>query len=231
MFRTVSILALVGSASAAAADYSNAEIDCTNAYNMVTCEKAYQETSCTDPLCVWNVDDADDKKCLLAAGNTTATAWTADVTAKNAAIGSAYSVCSASAEADCTGDCAWSAHESECTISVAKAEALLDADDANGGITAATMNGLFSGLTCSHLAGTAAACGAVDGCSVLTVGTDTGCIASDAKKISVIEAKCVTAGAAAQTAAEAAAGLSGATTAAPAMIILSTLVGALAIFA
>jgi len=183
-----------------------------------------------NPLCVWV--DSEDAKCMLAAGNTTATAWTADMTAESAALATAKSGCTGTAEADCTGGCAWmAADDTACVLTAQKAEELLDTDGANGGITAATMNDLFYEVTCMHLAGTAAACGAVDGCSVLTVGAQTACIASVAKKISVIEAKCVTAGAAAQTAAEAAAGLSGATTAAPAMIILSTLVGALAIFA
>ena len=57
------------------------------------------------------------------------------------------------------------------------------------------------------------------------------CQASVAKKLATIEIKCGTAGTEALATVEAAVVLSGANTAAPAMVILSTLVGVLAIFA
>ena len=213
MFRSFAVLALVGSASAAAADYSSAEIGCTNAYNMVTCASAVTESSCTNALCLW-VDD--DRDCKLAAGDDTATAWDADEEAENDALQSAEIVCenSASAEDDCTGDCAWRTEDEVCTLSVTKAEKLLDDDGANGGTTAASMNIIFDEVTCMHLDATAAACDAVDGCTVMTM-TDGGqtqsrCVASDAKKLATIEAKCDTAGSAALANAEAAAGISAA---------------------
>ena len=214
MIRTVALIALVGSASAAAADYSSAEIGCTNAYNMVTCSSAVTESSCTNALCLW-VDDEED--CKLAAGDDTATAWDADGEAENDALQSAETVCenSASAEDDCTGDCAWWTEDEMCTLSVTKAEKLLDDDGANGGTTAARMNSLFDEITCRHLDATAAACDAVDGCAVMNVRMDyglsgLGCTMSVAKELEVIEAKCGTNGAAALATAEAAAGISAA---------------------
>ena len=236
MFRSFAVLALVGSASAAAADYSSAEIGCTNAYNMVTCENLVTESLCTNPLCSWVVD-GEDENCELAAGDDTLTAWDDDLTAAEAATSAADNVCynSATTEAACTGDCTWNVEISKCFLGVAKAEELLDDAGANGGITAANMNAIFEDLTCVHIDATAAACDAVDGCTVMTM-TDGGqtqsrCVASDAKKLATIEAKCDTAGSAALANAEAAAGISAANVAAPLMIVISGVVGALAIFA
>ena len=46
MIRTVALIALVGSASAAAADYKTAEVGCANAYNAVTCDHYLTEATC-----------------------------------------------------------------------------------------------------------------------------------------------------------------------------------------
>jgi hypothetical protein len=227
MFRSIAVLALVGSASAAAADYSSAEIGCTNTYNTVTCDFILTETACdANSLCLWK-DDQGDLYCGLAADDEP------DNLAAEQALLSDYGTCfSKGSETNCDGDCSWNEDNSSCDVTVTKVESVLDADGANGGTTAGFMTHAFIDINCAHRATTGIACEAVDGCALQTIGAETRCYISQVKYIKTVETKCGTNGAAARSTAQAAAGISsGANAAAPAMIIISALVGALAIFA
>ena len=93
MIRTVALIALVGSASAAAADYKSAEIGCTNAYNAVACDSYLTEAACNaDDACLY-VSEGDDPYCGLTADNEPI--WDADNTAADAALLAATTACSA----------------------------------------------------------------------------------------------------------------------------------------
>jgi hypothetical protein len=230
MFRYIAILALVGSASAAAADYSSAEIGCTNSYNYVTCDYAVTETACINAHCLWKDDDGDLYCGLF--GDEDKEFMTDDLAAEEA-LKSNYDTCySKGSSANCDGDCSWNEDNSSCDVTVTKVESVLDADGANGGITANFMTSAFIDINCAHLATTGIACEAVDGCALQTIGAKTRCYISQVKSVKTVETKCGTNGAAARSTAQAAAGISsGANTAAPAVVIISALVGALAIFA
>ena len=230
MIRTVALIALVGSASAAAADYSSAEIGCTNSYNYVTCDYTVTETACINAHCLWKDDDGD-LYCGLSADEDEV--FMTDDLAAEEALKSNYDTCySKGSSANCDDNCSWNEDNGSCDVTVTKVESVLDADGANGGTTAGFMTHAFIDINCAHRATTGIACEAVDGCALQTIGAKTRCYISQVKYIKTVETKCGTNGAAARSTAQAAAGISsGANAAAPAMIIISALVGALAIFA
>ena len=230
MFRSIAVLALVGSASAAAADYSSAEIGCTNSYNYVTCDYAVTETACINAHCLWKDDDGD-LYCGLY-GDEDKVYMTDDLAAEEA-LKSNYDTCySKGSSANCDDNCSWNEDNGSCDVTVTKTERVLDAAGANGGTTAEYMNMAFNDIKCAHLATTGIACEAVDGCALQTIGAKIRCHISQVKSVKTVETKCGTNGAAARSTAQAAAGISsGANAAAPAVVIISALVGALAIFA
>ena len=232
MIRTVALIALVGSASAAAADYKSDEIGCTNAYNAVACDSYLTEAACNaDNACLY-VSGDDDEYCGLTADNEPI--WDEDSSAADTALQAAVTACSAldNTAAACTGDCA--VGQEECVPTATKVSTVLTADGANASIMGYEMAEATSDATRSIHA-TAAACEAIDGCEfqTMTVGDQTmsRCQSPDYAKIQSIKALCVDNGATTYTTAAAAATPSGADVAAPLMVVLSTLVAALAIFA
>jgi len=233
MIRTVALIALVGSASAAAADYKTAEIGCTNAYNAVTCDSYYTEADCNaNDACLF-VSQGDDEYCGLSADN--AVTWDVDTLASENALGASRITCSAleNTATACIGTCAPGMSGQGCTPSYSKVVSDLTTDGANGGIKGYESAMAFSHTTCG-IHETDAACTAVIGCEFLslTIGTETvtGCKALDSVIFEYIKVTCGDNGATAYATAAAAATPSGANAAAPAMVI-SALVGALAIFA
>lgn len=234
MIRTVALIALVGSASAAAADYKSAEIGCANAYNAVACDSYLTEADCNaDANCLY-VSEGDDQYCGLTAANEVT--WDVDSAAADDALLSAMMACGAldNTAAACTGDCV--VGEESCVPTATKVVTVLTADGANAGIMGYNYAEATSEATCAILE-TEAACTAVDACQFqsMTVGSETmsRCLSHNLVKVEEIKTYCEDNGAAtyatAKAAAEAAA--SGADVAAPLMVVLSTLVAALAIFA
>ena len=234
MIRTVALIALVGSASAAAADYKTAEVGCTNAYSAVTCEHYLTEATCNaDPVCLY-VSEGDDNYCGLTADEEVT--WDVDSSAADTALQTAINTCNAldNTAAACTGDCAPGSEQDGCVPTVTKTTTLLTADGANAGILGYQAAEATSSATCGIHA-TEAACTAVAGCEfqTLTVGGETmsRCKTTNLVKVESIKALCVDNGATTYATAAAAATPSGADVAAPLMVVLSTLVAALAIFA
>jgi len=204
MFRSIVILALVAGASA----YQTNEIGCTNAYNWVTCDYISTETACNaNPQCLWKDDDGD-LYCGLAADDYEVS--DTDFLAAEGALKSDYDTCFSKGfeSANCDGDCSWNEDNSSCDVSVTKTENVLEAADANGGITALLMSFAFADINCAHRATTGIACEAVDGCALKTIGAQSRCYISQVKHIGTVETKCGTNGAAARSTAQAAAGIS-----------------------
>jgi hypothetical protein len=224
MFRSIAVLALVGSASAFQTD----EIFCTHVYNRVTCGELETKATCTaNTECVW------DDGCELNAIDM-AVIRTDYNTGVNGLESTAPSLACAAitAEATCTADttCVWSAKESECLVTIATADATGTTADCPAGV-----RGMIGALyiteqtTCGPATASATTC--TDSKCDFDV-EESECEISNAYLISTMSAKCGTNGAAARSTAQAALGISsGANTAAPAMVIISALVGALAIFA
>ena len=233
MIRTVALIALVGSASAAAADYKTAEVGCTNAYSAVTCDHYLTEATCNaDPVCLY-VSEGDDNYCGLTADEEVT--WDVDTSAADTALQAAIETCNAldNTAAACTGDCAPGSEQDGCVPTATKVSTVLTADGANAGILGYQAAEAVSSTQCGILA-TEAACTAVAGCEfqTLTVGGETmsRCKTTNLVKVESIKVLCVDNGATSYTTAAATA-VSGADVAAPLMVVLSTLVAALAIFA
>ncbi len=229
MIRTVALIALVGSASAAGI-YKSDEIGCTNAYDVITCDSYNTEAACTaNDACLW---DSADEGCDLAADKQTE--WDGDNSATALALSAARNACRAmeNTVAACTGNCA--VGPEECIPILTKVTLDLKADTASAGIKGYLLAETISDTT-RAIHTTAAACTAVAGCEfqTMTVGDQTmsRCQSPDYAKIQSIKALCVDSGATTYTTAAAAATPSGAGIAAPLMVVLSTLVAALAIFA
>lgn len=230
MIRTVALIALVGSASAAAADYKSAEIGCTNAYNAVACDSYLIEADCNaDANCLY-VSDGDDEYCGLTAANEPI--WDADSSAADNALLSAQTACSAkdNTATACTGDCV--VGRDECIPTATKVSTVLTADGANAGILGYNSAEATSDATCAiHATKAACTAAAADGCELQTLGENFRCKTTNIAKIESIKLLCADNGAATYATAAAAATPSGADVAAPLMVVLSTLVAALAIFA
>lgn len=228
MIRTVALIALVGSASAAAADYKTAEVGCANAYNAVTCDHYLTEATCNaDKSCLF-VSEGDDIYCGLTADEEVT--WDADSSAADTALQSTSVACEAkdNTAAACTGDCA--VGQEMCVPSATKVTTVLTADGANAGILGYNAAEATSEATCGIHA-TAAACTAVAGCEFQTLGDQGRCKTTNLVKVESIKVLCADNGATSYATAAAAATPSGADVAAPLMVVLSTLVAALAIFA
>ena len=188
--------------------YQTNEIGCTNAYNWVTCDYILTDTACNaNPQCLWKDDDGD-LYCGLAADDYEVSET--DNLAAEGALKSDYDTCysKGSESANCDGDCSWNEDNSSCDVSVTKTENVLEAADANGGITALLMSVAFTDINCAHRATTGIACEAVDGCALQTIGAQSRCYISQVKHIGTVETKCGTNGAAARSTAQAAAGIS-----------------------
>ena len=234
MIRTVALIALVGSASAAAADYKTAEVGCTNAYSAVTCDHYLTEATCNaDPVCLY-VSEGDDNYCGLTADEEVT--WDVDSSAADTALQTAINTCNAldNTAAACTGDCAPGSENDGCMPTATKATTLLTADGANAGIKGYYAAEATSSATCGIHA-TEAACTAVAGCEFQTLVVDgvtqgSRCKTTNLVKVTSIKALCADNGATSYATAAATA-VSGADVAAPLMVVLSTLVAALAIFA
>ena len=230
MIRTVALIALVGSASAAAADYKSAEIGCTNAYNAVACDSYLTEAQCTaDANCVY-VSEGDEQSCDLTAANQAN--WDVDKDAADAALEATFMACDALANtaAACTGDC--TVGPDSCIPTITKASTVLTADGANAGIIGYNMAEGDNMATCAiHATKAACTAAAADGCELQTFGENFRCKTTNLAKVESIKELCADNGAATYATAAAAATPSGADVAAPLMVVLSTLVAALAIFA
>ena len=228
MIRTIALIALVGSASAAAADYKTAEVGCANAYNAVTCDHYLTEATCNaDKSCLF-VSEGDDVYCGLTVDEEVT--WDADSSAADTALQSTIDACEAkdNTAAACTGDCA--PGQDYCEPSAAKISEVLTADDANAGILGYSVAEAVSQATCGSYE-TEAACTAVAACEFQTLGDQGRCKTTNLVKVESIKVLCVDNGATSYATAAAAATPSGADVAAPLMVVLSTLVAALAIFA
>ena len=233
MIRTIALIALVGSASAAAADYKTAEVGCANAYHAVTCDYYLTEATCNaDKSCLF-VSVGNDEHCGLSADEEVT--WDDDSSAADTALQSTIDACSAkdNTAAACTGDCA--PGRDECEPSAAKITTVLTADDANAGILGYSVAEAVSQATCGSYE-TEAACTAVAACEFQTLVVDgetmgSRCGTTKLVKVESIKVLCVDNGATSYATAAAAATPSGADVAAPLMVVLSTLVAALVIFA
>jgi len=232
MIRTIALIALVGSASAAAADYKTAEVGCANAYNAVTCDYYLTEATCNaDKSCLF-VSVGNDEHCGLSADEEVT--WDADSSAADTALQSTIDACDAkeNTAAACTGDCA--PGQDYCEPSAAKITTVLTADDANAGILGYSVAEAVSSATCD-IHETEAACTAVAGCEFQTLTVDGvtmgRCKTTNLVKVESIKVLCADNGASSYATAAAAATPCGADVAAPLMVVLSTLVAALAIFA
>ena len=219
MIRTVALIALVGSASAAAADYKSDEIGCTNAYNAVACDSYLTEAACNaDNACLY-VSGDDDEYCGLTADNEPI--WDEDSSAADTALQAAVTACSAldNTAAACTGDCA--VGQEECIPSLDKVTLDLTTDGANAGILGYNAAETYSEATCAILE-TDAACTANAACQLQTMTEDgqtmSRCSSTNLVKIESIKALCVENGAATYATAAAAATPSGADVAAPLMV-------------
>ena len=231
MIRTIALIALVGSASAAAADYKTAEVGCANAYNAVTCDYYLTEATCNaDKSCLFvaGAGEGDNGHCGLSADEEVT--WDDDSSAADTALQSTIDACSAkdNTAAACTGDCA--PGRDECEPSAAKITTVLTADDANAGILGYSVAEAVSQATCGSYE-TEAACTAVAACEFQTLGDQGRCKTTNLVKVESIKVLCADNGATSYATAAAAATPSGADVAAPLMVVLSTLVAALAIFA
>ena len=208
------------------------EIICTHAYDWLTCDELETEATCTaNTECVW------DDGCELNAIDM-AVIRTDYNTGVNGLESTAPSLACAAitGEAACTADttCVWSAEASaedtKCLPTIATADAAGTTADCPAGV-----RGMIGALyiteqtTCGPATASATTC--TDSKCDFDV-EESECEISNAYLISTMSAKCGTNGAAARSTAQAALGISsGANTAAPAMVIISALVGALAIFA
>lgn len=236
MIRTIALIALVGSASAAAADYKTAEVGCANAYNAVTCDYYLTEATCNaDKSCLFvaGAGEGDNGHCGLSADEEVT--WDDDSSAADTALQSTIDACEAkdNTAAACTGDCA--PGREICEPSAAKITTVLTADDANAGILGYSVAEAVSQATCGSYE-TEAACTAVAACEFQTLVVDgetmgSRCGTTKLVKVESIKVLCVDNGATSYATAAAAATPSGADVAAPLMVVLSTLVAALAIFA
>jgi len=213
MFRSIVILALVAGASA----YQTAEDDCTDTINSFNCGLK-TESSCTG-VCTWvagtgcslNAEDQAD----LQEDQNSAIAVTA--------IASAF--CAVYNSEDCYNTCAWSAENELCLIDNNVGEAALLAVDVPPGTRTLIQLTNVGSTTCGVLA---ADCPTTenDFCEVV----ENECRVKLTTWLGTFGARCGSNGAAALAALDSTVN-SGANTAAPAMVIISTLVGALAIFA
>ena len=224
MFRSIAVLALVGSASAFQTD----EIFCTHVYNRVTCGELETKATCTaNTECVW------DDGCELNAIDM-AVIRTDYNTGVNGLESTAPSLACAAitAEATCTADttCVWSAEDTACLPTIATADAAMT--------TAGLPAGVQGFVNAVYITGTTT-CGPATASNTTCTDSkcefdveDSECVVTYAHVFSTMSAKCGNNGAAARSTAQAAVGISsGANAAAPTMVIISALVGALAIFA
>ena len=213
--------------------YQIDEIFCTHGYNQMTCGALETKAICTaNTECVWDADDG----CSLNA---------ADLALIIADVNSAFTVsydaaCSAiTVEATCTTDttCVWSAENTGCMPTFATAKTALDAASVPAGVLAYYEVFTYGVTTCGPATVSATTCSN----STFEIwtppasaqqGTASTCDPTAAYVLKTAGAGCGTNGATALATAQAANGISsGANTAAPAMVTISALVGALAIFA
>jgi hypothetical protein len=233
MFRSIALLALVGSASAFQTD----EIICTHAYNLLTCDGLETEATCTaNTECAWGGDDgcelnATDLAVMDDDGEAGVRALISTAEGQHCAT--------ITVEDTCTTDttCVWSAANSQdseaeapdCLPTIATADATGTTADFPASIRGLIAHYITDLTTCAPATASATTC--TDSKCVFNV-EDSECGIAPAHSFSTMSAKCGTNGAAARSTAQAALGISsGANTAAPAMVIISALVGALAIFA
>ena len=227
MIRTVALIALVGSAAA----YQSDELFCTQTYNVLTCGSYTTNTTCVaDTKCVW---DADEEGCNLNAADNAL--WSSDVMAGygNLTASTSGAACGAvTTEAACVTACAWSGENKECMANVATADAALTAASVPAGVRGFVAVSTMGATTCGP-AGNATATNCADSkCELQTKGDESRCRLTAEYALSAMQEKCGANGAAALATAQAANGVSsGADVAAPLMVVLSTLVAALAIFA
>jgi len=208
--------------------YQTDEIFCTHVYNWLTCGELETEATCTaNTECVW--DDGCELNAIDHA--VVKTHFNAGTTAlMSTAEGMACSVITV--EATCTTDttCVWSAEDTECMPTIATVDATGTTADCPAGVRGMVNDVHITGsTTCGPATASATTC--TDSKCEFDV-EDSECVVTNAHVFSTISAKCGNNGAAARSMAQAAVGISsGANAAAPAMVIISALVGALAIFA
>jgi len=224
MLRTVALLALVAGASA----YQTDEIICTHVYNTITCGELETNATCTaNTECVW--DDGCELNAIDQA--VVSTDYSAGSSALIASTAGAACV-AITVEATCTADttCVWSAEDTACLPTIATADAAMT--------TAGLPAGVQGFVNAVYITGTTT-CGPATASNTTCTDSkcefdveDSECVVTRAHVFSTMSAKCGNNGAAARSTAQAAVGISsGANAAAPAMVIISALVGALAIFA
>ena len=216
MLRSIALLALLVGTSA----YSP-EAACADNINHVTCmidATSSSEATCTaSPAgCQWIVDEDDSStSCMLKDPDD----WFADFTSAQMVKGTVDAICSVYGETDCYNTCSWDALNENCVASVENLAAALVVAGHNPGTVAFQSLIVTGGTTCS-----------VDVASC----TDPKCYVSEGEcsiaplyGLGVFQTFCAEDPALANL--EGA--LSGANAAAPALVIISALVGALTIFA
>ena len=227
MIRTVALIALVGSAAA----YQSDELFCTQTYNALTCDSYTTNITCAaNTKCVW---DADEEYCGLNAADFNLMIADYEAGWGNMSASASVAACYAvTTEAECVTACAWSGEEQRCKANVATADAALTNASVPAGVRGFAEVQTTSSTTCGP-AGTANATNCADPkCVLETENNETSCQPTVEYSISTMQEKCGANGAAALATAQTANGVSsGADVAAPLMVVLSTLVAALAIFA
>lgn len=177
MLRTLSVLALVGSAAAASTYLSTAE-SCDTFELDLTCDLAETKAACPTG-CEWVAGDADandvdyqSDRCVTSQAKQTSFQYS--FSNATAALIPAMEVCAVFSETACTGACGWgsvgddyddddSDSDSYCTLSGPYAQSILIADGADPYIKGYFTYVFNSGVTCPAETD-ATKCNALDGC-------------------------------------------------------------------